>query len=140
MQAGKKYTFGQGIGIARELVVADTDEERCDRARPGASSGPSSSSLCFNAALARSGENYKDVPNTFESMCDRGLTICGSPDTVSRKLDALFKDLPAEYFWAFTYNELVPQKALMRSFELLTTKVLPRFSDSSVIESPAFSA
>jgi hypothetical protein len=41
----------------------------------------------------------------------------------------LFKDLPAEYFWNYIYNELVPQKAAMRTLELLTTKVLPRFTD-----------
>ena len=130
-QVGKKYSFGQGIGIAREMVVADTDEEAIAIAREAGCFIWTKffEPFGFNAAIARPGENYKDVPNTFESMCDRGLTICGSPDTVSRKLEALFKDLPAEYFWAFIYNELVPQKALMRSFELLTTKVLPRFTD-----------
>jgi alkanesulfonate monooxygenase SsuD/methylene tetrahydromethanopterin reductase-like flavin-dependent oxidoreductase (luciferase family) len=130
-QVDKKYSFGQGIGIAREMVVADTDEEAIAIAREAGCFIWTKffEPFGFNAAIARPGENYKDVPNTFESMCDRGLTICGSPDTVSRKLEALFKDLPAEYFWAFTYNELVPQKALMRSFELLTTKVLPRFTD-----------
>ena len=130
-QVGKKYTFGQGIGIARELVVADTDAEAIAIAREAGCFIWTKffEPFGFNAAIARPGENYKDVPNTFESMCDRGLTICGSPDTVSAKLERLFKDLPAEYFWAFTYNELVPQKASMRSFELLTTKVLPRFTD-----------
>jgi len=130
-QMGKKFSFGQGIGIAREMVVADTDEEAIALAREAGCFIWTKffEPFGFNAALARPGENYKDVPNTFESMCDRGLTICGSPDTVSRKLETLFKNLPAEYFWAFTYNELLPQKALMRSFELLTTKVLPRFTD-----------
>lgn len=130
-QAGKKLDFGKGIGITREIVVADTDEEAIEIGR---------NSGCFiwntffepfgfNAALARVGENYKDVPNTFDAMVERGLTLCGSPDTVSRKLEALFKDLPAEYFWVYLYNELVPQKAAMRTLELLTTKVLPRFTD-----------
>jgi alkanesulfonate monooxygenase SsuD/methylene tetrahydromethanopterin reductase-like flavin-dependent oxidoreductase (luciferase family) len=130
-QVGKKLDFGQGIGIIREIVVADTDAEAIEIAR---------NSGCFiwttffepfgfNAAIARPGEHYKDVPNTFEAMVERGLTLCGSPDTVSRKLEALFKDLPAEYFWIYLYNELVPQKAAMRTLELLTTKVLPRFSD-----------
>ena len=62
-------------------------------------------------------------------MVERGLTICGSPDTVSRKFEAIFKNLPAEYFWLYTYNELVPHKACMRNFELLTEKVLPNFTD-----------
>jgi alkanesulfonate monooxygenase SsuD/methylene tetrahydromethanopterin reductase-like flavin-dependent oxidoreductase (luciferase family) len=130
-QVGKKYGFGQGIGITREMVVADTDEEAIAIAREAGCFIWTKffEPFGFNAAIARPGENYKDVPNTFESMVDRGLTICGSPDTVSRKLEQLFKDLPAEYFWAYIYNELVPQKAAMRTLELLTTKVLPRFTD-----------
>jgi hypothetical protein len=62
-------------------------------------------------------------------MVDRGLTICGTPDTVCRKLEALLKDLPAEYLWLFTYNEMIPQKPMMRHFELVTEKVLPNFTD-----------
>jgi len=128
---GKKLNFGQGIGLAREMVVADTDEEAYAIARESGCFIWTTffEPFGFNAALGRPGENYKDIPNTFESMVERGLTICGSPDTVSRKLEALFKVLPAEYFWAFMYNELIPQKAMMRSFELLTTKVFPRFTD-----------
>jgi alkanesulfonate monooxygenase SsuD/methylene tetrahydromethanopterin reductase-like flavin-dependent oxidoreductase (luciferase family) len=130
-QVGKKFSFGQGIGITREMVVADTDEEAIAIAREAGCFIWTKffEPFGFNAAIARPGENHKDVPNTFESMVDRGLTICGSPDTVSRKLERLFKDLPAEYFWAYIYNELVPQKAAMRTLELLTTKVLPRFTD-----------
>jgi alkanesulfonate monooxygenase SsuD/methylene tetrahydromethanopterin reductase-like flavin-dependent oxidoreductase (luciferase family) len=130
-QMGKKLSFGQGIGITREMVVADTDEAAIAIAREAGCFIWTKffEPFGFNAAIARPGENYKDVPNTFESMCERGLTICGSPDTVSRKLERLFKDLPAEYFWAYIYNELVPQKAAMRTLELLTTKVLPRFTD-----------
>ena len=74
-------------------------------------------------------EDYRTIPNTFESMVERGLTICGSPDTVNRKFEAIFKKLPAEYFWLYTYNELVPHKNVMHSFELLTDKVLPNFTD-----------
>ena len=61
-------------------------------------------------------------------MIDRGLTIAGSPDTVCRRLEQLFKDLPADYFWNYVYNEMLPQKAAMRSHELLTEKVWPHFT------------
>ena len=33
-------------------------------------------------------EDYHTIPNTFESMVERGLTICGSPDTVNRTFEA----------------------------------------------------
>lgn len=130
-EVGKSLDFGQGVGLVREVIVADTDEEAMALGRE---------SGCFiwtkffepfgfNAALMRVDEDYRTIPNTFESMVERGLTICGSPDTVSRKFEAIFKKLPAEYFWLYTYNELVPHKNVMRNFELLTEKVLPNFTD-----------
>lgn len=129
--AGKKLGFGQGIGLAREIICADTDEEAIAIGRDAGCFIWTKffEPFGFNAALMKPGEDYTKIPNTFESMCDRGLTLCGSPDTVSRKLDKLLKELPAEYLWVFYYNELIPQKQAMRGLELLTTKVFPRFSD-----------
>lgn len=130
-EVGKNLEFGQGVGLVREVIVADTDEEALQL---GKESGcfiwtKFFEPFGFNAALMRMDEDYNTIPNTFESMLERGLTICGSPDTVNRTFEKLFKELPAEYFWLYTYNELVPQKASMRSFELLTDKVLPNFTD-----------
>ena len=62
-------------------------------------------------------------------MVERGLVIYGSPDTVKRKFEQLFTDLPCDYFWLFTYNGLVPQHQMMRHYELLTEQVLPHFTD-----------
>ncbi len=131
-KAGHNVKLGEKIGLVREVIVADTDAEAEAIARNGGSIiwcnffAP----FGFNAAVAAPGEGPFDVPNTFESMAERGLVIYGSPDTVNRKLDALFKELPAEYFWMFTYNGLIPQKQMMRHLELVTTKVLPNFTDT----------
>lgn len=130
-EAGIDLKYGQGIGLIREIIVADTDEEALALGRE---------SGCFiwqkffqpfgfNAALAKTGEDPFALPRNFEIMEERGLTICGSPDTVTRKLEALLEDLPAEYLWLFTYTQLVPQPAMMRHFELLTEKVLPNITD-----------
>ncbi len=54
--------------------------------------------------------------------------IHGSPDTVSRKIEKLLKDLPVDYFWMFIYNHM-PQAECMKSLKLLTEKVWPNFSD-----------
>jgi len=132
VKAGHNVKLGEKIGLVREVIVADTDAEAEAIARNGGSIiwcnffAP----FGFNAAVAAPGEGPFDVPNTFESMAERGLVIYGSPDTVNRKLDALFKELPAEYFWMFTYNGLIPQKQMMRHLELVTTKVLPNFTDT----------
>jgi alkanesulfonate monooxygenase SsuD/methylene tetrahydromethanopterin reductase-like flavin-dependent oxidoreductase (luciferase family) len=128
---GRNLAFGQGIGATREVIVADTDAEAMELARNGGSFiwNTFFEPFGFQAALMRKGEDYKQIPATFESMVERGLTIAGSPDTVCRKLEKLFHDLPMEYFWNFMYISLLPQKAAMRCHELLTTKVYPHFCD-----------
>ena len=130
-EVGKNLALGQGMGICREVIVADTDEEAIALGRNAAGFLWTNffAPFGFNAALARAGEDYQSVPNTYESIYERGLGIYGSPDTVCQKLEQLFKDLPAEYVWFFTFNELIPQKAMMRHLKLLTEKVLPNFSD-----------
>lgn len=131
-QVGKDYKFGQGIGLIREVICADTDAEAMELARNAGAFIWTTffEPFGFNAALARPGEDPASIPNTFESMVERGLTIAGSPATVCRELEKLFKALPAEYFWNYIYNEMLPQKAAMRSHELLTEKVYPHFTDA----------
>ena len=125
-----RIRFGQGIGLAREMVVADTDEEAFAMAREAGCFIWTKffEPFGFNAAIARPGENYKDVPNTFESMVDRGLAICGSPDTVSRKLERCSRfcrpNISGPYLRRTGATE-----GDDATFELFTTKVLPRFTD-----------
>lgn len=130
--AGRKLKFGESVGMTREVICADTDAEAIAIARESGSFiwNTFFQPFGFQAALARKGEDPNSIPATFESMIERGLTIAGSPDTVNRALEKLFKELPAEYFFNYQYNELVPQKAAMRSHELLTTKVYPNFTDA----------
>ena len=130
-EAGMDYKFGQGMAMSREVIVAETDEEAEAIARDAGAF-----IWCnffvpfgFNAAIAGPGEGPFDVPATFEALSERGLVIHGSPDTVNRKLEALFKQLPVDYFWMFIYNHM-PHAACMKSLELLTEKVWPNFTDS----------
>ncbi|MEX2481880.1 MAG: LLM class flavin-dependent oxidoreductase [Gammaproteobacteria bacterium] len=128
---GKDYAWGQGMGIIREVVVADTDAEALELARNAGSFIWTTffEPFGFNAALMHPGEDPASIPNTFESMLERGLTIAGSPATVCRAFEKLFKEFPAEFFWNYVYNEMLPQRASMRSHELLTEKVWPHFTD-----------
>jgi len=130
-EVGRDLKYGEGIGMTREIICADTDEEAFRIAKDAGSYVWQKffQPFGFNAAVAKTGEDPMALPRTFEILEERGLVICGSPDTVSRKLEALFEELPAEYFWLFTYTQLVPQPALMRHFELMTEKVLPNFTD-----------
>ncbi len=60
-QVGKKYSFGQGIGITREMVVADTDEEAIAIAREAGCFIWTKffEPFGFNAAIARPGRKLQ---------------------------------------------------------------------------------
>jgi len=129
-EAGLNYKFGQGMAMSREVIVADTDAEAEAVAREAGSFIWNNFFVPFgfNAAIAGPGEEPADIPATFESMSERGLVIHGSPDTVNRKFEELFENLPVDYFWMFIYNHM-PHDQCMRSLELLTEKVWPNFTD-----------
>jgi hypothetical protein len=48
---------------------------------------------------------------------------------VNRQLEAALKVMPVDYLWLFTANELLAQPKMMRHLELMSTKVLPNFTD-----------
>ena len=132
-RAGRDLKYGEGMAMAREVIVADTDEEAERLAREAGAFiwlnffRP----FGFNAAIAAPGEGPWDPPSTFEAISDAGLVIHGSPDTVNRKLEAQLEALPVDYFWMFIYNHM-PHDALMRSLELVTEKVWPNHTDKII--------
>ena len=129
--AGRNYKFGQGMALSREVIVAETDAEAERIARDAGSFIWNNFFVPFgfNAAVARPGEGPWDMPATFETASERGLVIHGSPDTVNRKIEALLKELPVDYFWMFIYNHM-PHNECMKSLELVTEKVWPNFTDA----------
>jgi len=127
---GRDLKFGERMGMSRELIVADTDEEAEAVARKAGSFIWNNFFVPFGfgAAVTKPGEGPFDLPATFETISERGLVIHGSPDTVNRKLEKLFQQLPVDYFWMFIYNHM-PHNDCMKSLELLTEKVWPNFTD-----------
>jgi hypothetical protein len=42
----------------------------------------------------------------------------------------ILRQAPVEYLWLFMQNESIPSIDIMRSLELMTTKVWPNFTDT----------
>jgi alkanesulfonate monooxygenase SsuD/methylene tetrahydromethanopterin reductase-like flavin-dependent oxidoreductase (luciferase family) len=123
---GRRLAEGEGLGVLRDLVVADTDEEALQLWLQG----PAFVALMwfapfgFDRVLAEPG---RTSPLTPQEMLDRSLILVGSPDTVSRQLERLLESTPITWLFACIYNGLIPHHKVMRSLELFATKVLPRF-------------
>jgi alkanesulfonate monooxygenase SsuD/methylene tetrahydromethanopterin reductase-like flavin-dependent oxidoreductase (luciferase family) len=123
--AGRTLAPGEGLGLLRDVIVADTDAEAIEMWSHGAA-------FCGAAWFAPFGFSSALVePGRVESlsqqeMLENGMLLVGSPDTVCRQLERLQKDTPLRWLFAWTYNGLVPHGAIMRSLELFQTQVLPR--------------
>jgi alkanesulfonate monooxygenase SsuD/methylene tetrahydromethanopterin reductase-like flavin-dependent oxidoreductase (luciferase family) len=119
--------LGEGIGVLRDVIIADSDDEaRAIWADSGAFCGAAwFEPFGFSKGLAN--------PDTGEppgDLFDNGLALVGSVDTVTRQLETLQARLPAQWIFAWTYNGLIPHAKLMTSIESFYNDVLPRVSAS----------
>ncbi len=113
---------GDGMGVLRDVVVADTDAEAM-------ALWNDSGAYCGAAWFAPFGFSRGLVhPDSGETpdLFAEGLALVGSVDTVCRQLERLVARLPVRWLFAWTYNALIPHEKLMRSIELFATQVLPR--------------
>ena len=126
--AGRDPAPGEGLGVLRDVLVADSDEEAQALWGQGAA-------FCGAAWFAPFGfqrvltEPGRTEPLTPQEMLENGMLLVGTVDTVSRQLERLLRDTPVRWLFAWTYIGLIPHDKIMRSLELFSTKVLPRFAD-----------
>jgi alkanesulfonate monooxygenase SsuD/methylene tetrahydromethanopterin reductase-like flavin-dependent oxidoreductase (luciferase family) len=117
---------GQGTGLLRDVIIADTDEEAMALWED---SGRFSGRAWFEPFGFRRGLMDPVTKNfaTAKESIDLGYALVGTVDTVTRALEANMKRQPIEWLFCYTYNALVPHSKLMKSTEALWTKVLPKF-------------
>ena len=125
-QVGRELAPGEGLGVLRDVIVADSDAEALELwGDSGAFCGAAwFAPFGFNRGLIPPG---RTEPLTPQEMMEQGLLLVGTPDTVSRQMERMLADTPVRWLFAWNYNGLVPHDKLMRSLELFATKVMPRF-------------
>jgi alkanesulfonate monooxygenase SsuD/methylene tetrahydromethanopterin reductase-like flavin-dependent oxidoreductase (luciferase family) len=124
--------LGDGVGVLRDVVIADTDEEALALwADSGLFCGVSwFTPFGFSQGLIDPATG--EAPD-LQAMLDAGLVLVGSVDTVTRQLASLLDRLPARWLFAWTYNGLIPHGRLLASIEAFASRVLPRLAE---VESP----
>jgi alkanesulfonate monooxygenase SsuD/methylene tetrahydromethanopterin reductase-like flavin-dependent oxidoreductase (luciferase family) len=105
------------------VVVADTDAEAMD---PWQNSGAYCGAAWFAPFGFADGMNDPAGGGERADLFADGLALVGSVDTVTRQLERLLERLPVRWLFAWTYNGLVPHRALMASLERFWTEVVPR--------------
>jgi alkanesulfonate monooxygenase SsuD/methylene tetrahydromethanopterin reductase-like flavin-dependent oxidoreductase (luciferase family) len=127
---GRALEPGEGLGVLRDVVVADTEEEAMELWRQ-------TGAFCGAAWFAPFGfwrgytEPGRPEMLTPPELQERGLILVGSPDSVTRQVETMLKGSPVRWLFAWTYNGLMPHDKILRSLELFSTKVLPRVSSAA---------
>ncbi len=118
---------GEGIGVLRDLVIADTDDEAVRIWRDG----PVFCGANWFAPFGFDrGMNHPDTGAEYEGdRFGEGLALVGTVDTVTRQLDALRSRLPVEWVFVWNYNGLVPDARIRHSLEAWATVVVPRVTE-----------
>lgn len=117
---------GDGTGLLRDVIVADTDEEALAL---WADSGRFSTRAWFEPFGFRKytkdpGSDHYPTP---EEAIAKGYALVGSVDTVIRALEKNMERQKVDWLFCYTYNALVPHAKLMKSIETFWNKVMPRF-------------
>jgi alkanesulfonate monooxygenase SsuD/methylene tetrahydromethanopterin reductase-like flavin-dependent oxidoreductase (luciferase family) len=117
---------GQGMGVLRDIIIADSDDEARALWRD-------SGFFCgrewfhpFGFYKGMEDPATGEVPDLF----DNSLALIGTVDTVTRQIERLLKRLPITWIFAWMYNGLLPHHRLMKTIELFSTKVLPRVANA----------
>ncbi|MDP9235899.1 MAG: LLM class flavin-dependent oxidoreductase [Chloroflexota bacterium] len=127
---GRTLRPGEGLGVLRDVVVADSDAEALELWAHGAAFCGAAwfAPFHFGDVLAEPGSAVRPTP---QQMIEDGMLLVGSVDTVTRSLERLQRDTPVNWLFAWQYNGLIPNRKILRSLELFATKVLTRFPTAS---------
>ena len=115
--------LGEGIGVLRDVVIAESDTEA---ERLWKASGAFCGSAWFEPFGFSRGMIDPDTGEEFDDMMGSGMALVGTVDTVTRQLEALRERLPVTWLYFWAYNGLLPHARLMSTIERFRTEVLPR--------------
>lgn len=128
--AGRSLRRGQNMALFRDVLVADTDEE----AQELAADGSLWAFLEWQGVVSNAAEKFRlpgeTGPMTPRKMLERRAVLVGSPDTVCREIEEHAKRYDPSHYVFLVYQRVIPHRAVMRSLELLATKVIPNFSSA----------
>jgi alkanesulfonate monooxygenase SsuD/methylene tetrahydromethanopterin reductase-like flavin-dependent oxidoreductase (luciferase family) len=119
---------GQGIGVLRDVVMADSDQEALALWLDGPVFCGASWFAPFGFAKALEDPTTGQALDA-QGLLEHGLAFVGTSDTVTAQVERLLARLPVQWVFAWQYNGLVPHSKLMASIERYATDVVPRVAE-----------
>lgn len=129
--SGREYALGEGIGLVRDVYVADTMEQaRAEFEDALLTTYRWVTHFRGLGNLMEAGEELTDAHQlSYDFLADRNLLV-GTPEFVAEKIEELRSELNLEHLLLWTTHPGLEHRHAMRSLELFTEKVMPRFQDA----------
>ena len=106
---GRDLQPGEGLGVLRDVIVADTDEEAYALWRESGAFVGAAWFEPFHFADALVDPETGERPSVPEMM-EKGLMLVGSPDTVTRQMEAMLSYLPVQWIFAWQLHRADPAR------------------------------
>ncbi|GAA4623386.1 LLM class flavin-dependent oxidoreductase [Actinoallomurus vinaceus] len=127
--SGREYALGEGIGLVRDVYVADTMEQ----ARREFEEAVMTSYRWIMhwrglRNLMNAGEELTDEHElSFDFLFPRNMLV-GTPEYVAEKVAELRDEINLQHLLLWTTHPGLPHRNAMRSLELFAEKVMPQFA------------
>ena len=130
-QPKAEFSDGVAIGISRQIVVADTDEEAHRIAKPACEYHLDMLNYLRNKHGSTEFSNRLKIPGgaKYEDTLAQGMVIAGSPRTVVAELKKQGAELSVNYLLAYLFFGTMTMSEAMRSLQLFTSEVMPEIAD-----------
>ncbi len=135
--AGRNLAYGEGVGYVRGMMCLEdgaqaraVDEAACAKVW-----GEWFSGTGFTEAFRLPGVDPELDPldpttylsYSYDLIRDRGYTFSGTPDEVTRGIEALLENTSTEFLFLQVNTGAAPRDVILRSMETFAEQVLPRF-------------
>ncbi|ALE07240.1 luciferase [Arthrobacter sp. ERGS1:01] len=129
---GRNVPLGEGIALVRDLYVADTMEQAREEFEEAVMN--SYKWITHWRGLGNMMEDGEELTAAhkldFDFLMDRNMLV-GTPDFVAEKIEELRREVGLEHMMLWTTHPGLDHKKAMRSLELFSEHVKPRFDSAN---------
>ena len=129
-QPKPEFSDGVAIGVTRQIVVADSDEQALAIARPAAERHVKHLNWLKDNHVAPEFANRLQVPigGSLEDHLREGTLIAGTPKTVVAQIEKQVAEMGINYLISYLFFGQMSFTEAMRSFQLFSTEVMPKIA------------
>ncbi len=121
------FPGGTAIGVNRHIVIADSDDEARNIARPAYEHWFASLMKLWVDNKVQGPAIARDTMGDVNAAIDQGSCIVGSPETVRAEIERQIDCLGVNYITLAFYFGTIAHEAAMRSLSLFVDEVMPAY-------------